>query len=558
MDQFTLEIIENALVAVGDEMFWTLQRTAQSSLIFEVLDFAVGVTDATGELVAQGNGVAGFLGTLDAAVLATIEKHGSSMVPGDIFMTNDPYGGGGTHLSDVSIVMPVFFEGEIVAFTVNKAHWSELGGKDPGSVSADATEVFQEGLQLPNIRLFERGEVDQSILDLIGANCRLPRMTLGDLWAGVAAARVGEKRIAELCGKYGKKTVETATERLLEYGERMARLELSKLPKGTFEAEDWIDDDGTGDGPFKVVVAVTIDDDGMLVDFTGSCDQVVGPINSTYTGLVSSVRSVYKAVTNPSVPANGGGFRPLRVIAPEGSIFHARRPAPVSMYFESMLFGSDLVWKALAEHIPERLTAGHLLSVCATKVYGTHPDTGDFWMIYEPLVGGWGAGADKDGEPGQFCVGDGETYNIPIEITEQRYGITVDQYALHSEDGGAGEFRGGKGVILDYRVSGKEAFVTATFNRSKIPPWGMLGGRDGTPNYVEIHRVDGGVETYGHTPEGVHLAHGDVVRLITATGGGCGDPGSRSHDRVLDDVKNGYITAEQAAKNYGVEVGGAE
>ena len=556
MDQFTLEIIENAMVAVGDEMFWTLQRTAQSSLIFEVLDFSVGATDATGELLTTGNGVALFLGTLDSAVKSVLEKHGSkgNIHPGDLFITNDPYGGGGTHLSDVSIIMPVFYDDEIVAFTINKAHWSELGGKDPGSVSADATEVYQEGLQLPNIKLFHKGVADDAVLDLIAANCRLPRMTLGDLWAGVAAARVGERRIADLCKKYGKDTVLASMSRLLDYGEKMVRLELQKLPKGVFEAEDWVDDDGTGAGPFPVKAKITITDDEFVVDYTGSCDQVVGPINSTYTGLVSSARAVFKALTNPSIPANGGAFRALKVICPEGNIFSAQRPAPVSMYFESMLFGSDLIWKALAPHVPDRLTAGHLLSVCATKVYGKHPDTGDFWMIYEPLVGGWGAGEDKDGEPGQFCVGDGETYNIPVEVTEQRYGIMVDQYALHDEDGGAGKFRGGKGVILDYRVTGEEAFVTATFNRHKLPPWGMNGGLEGSPNYVEIRRVDGSVETYGHTPEGVRLAKGDVVRLTTATGGGSGEPRDRAREKVLDDLKNGYITPDQAMRHYGVEL----
>ena len=397
-DPFTLEIIENALVAVGDEMFSTLQRTAQSSLIYEVLDFAVGTTDASGDLIAQGNGVAGFLGTLDPAVKAVIRKHGSAgtMRPGDLFLTNDPYGDGGTHLSDVSIIMPVFHGDEVIAFMVNKAHWSEIGGKDPGSVSADATEIYQEGLQLPNIKVIEAGEADPSVLDLIGANCRLPRMTLGDLWAGVAAARVGERRVVELCDKYGKEAVVAAMQRMLDYGEAMVKLELKKLPKGTFEAEDWIDDDGTGAGPFRVQVKVTITDEEVICDFTGSHPEVRGPINTTTSGLVSAARAVFKALTNPGIPANGGVFRPLRVICPEGTLFTAKRPAPVSQYFESMLYGWDLVWKALAPHVPDRLPAGHLLSVCATKVYGRHPDTGDFWMIYEPLVGGWGAGRGKE------------------------------------------------------------------------------------------------------------------------------------------------------------------
>jgi N-methylhydantoinase B len=553
VDPFTIEIIKNTLVAIGDEMFYALQRTSKSTIIYETLDFGVAITDAQGRLVAQGNGVPLFIGTLDAAVNAVRDRFATTgnLLPGDIVVTNDPYGGGGTHLSDVSLIMPIYHMGELIAFVGNKAHWTEVGGKDPGSWTTDATEVYQEGLQFPNVKLFNQGQPDQALIDLIAANVRLPDMTLGDMWAGVAALRVGERRFLDLCEKYGGDTVLIAIESLLDHGETMARQELGNLPKGTFEAEDWIDDDGIGNGPFGVRVRVTISDDEFVADFTGSHPQVPGPINNTRTGLISGVRAVFKALTNPEVPANGGSFRPVRTICPDGTVFTAKRPAPVSTYWETMLYATDLIWKALAPHVPNRLPAGHMLSVCGTVLAGLHPDNGELFLLVEPLVGGWGAGHDKDGESGQFCVGDGETYNIPIEITETRYGVTVDQYAFHNEDGGAGEYRGGKGVVLDYRVVGDELFLTGTFGRHKFMPWGLNGGQDGSPNSISVIRKDGRVEGPFGKVARLRLAKGDVARLVTATGGGYGDPARRPAAKVASDVRDGYITPEQASRFYG-------
>jgi N-methylhydantoinase B len=450
--------------------------------------------------------------------------------------------------------MPIYHEGELVAFVGNKAHWTELGGKDPGSWTTDSTEVYQEGLQFPNVKLFNQGEPDEALLDLIAANVRLPDMTLGDLWAGVAALRVGERRFLDLCDKYTRDTVLVAIDSLLDYGEEMARQELGRLPKGTFEAEDMIDDDGIGNGPFPVRVRVTISDEEFVADFTGSHPQVPGPINNTRTGLASGVRAVFKAVTNPAIPANGGAFRPVRAICPDGTVFTAQRPAPVSTYWETMLYATDLIWKALAPHVPERLPAGHMLSVCGTVLAGPNPDTGELFLLVEPLVGGWGAGHDKDGENGQFCVGDGETYNIPIEITETRYGVIVDQYAFHTEDGGAGEFRGGKGVVLDYRAVGDGTYLTGTFGRHKYKPWGMNGGHEGSPNFIKVIRRDGSEEGPFGKVARLRLEKGDVARLVTATGGGYGDPRRRPRGRVLADIRDGYINVEQANRDYGVDV----
>ncbi len=334
VDLFTIEIIKDALVAIGDEMFLALQRTSKSTIIYEVLDYASGLVDAHGQLITQGNGVTGFLGTLTFAVQSTLEKFGPhDLHPGDVIITNDPYGGGGTHLSDVSLIVPIFYDWQLVAFSASKAHWTEVGGKDPGSWTTASTEVFQEGLQFPCVKLYEEGRPVQSLIDLIAANVRLPDMTLGDMYAQTASLHLGERRFHELCTKYGFAVVQHAIEALLDYGERMTLLELAKLPEGIYEAEDWIDDDGIGNGPFPVHVKVTIKEDEFICDFTGTHPQVPGPINCALTGLHSGVRTILKAITSPSIAVNEGCFRPLKVICPPGTIFSALRPAAVSTYW---------------------------------------------------------------------------------------------------------------------------------------------------------------------------------------------------------------------------------
>ena len=555
VDPFTLEIVKDSLVAIGDEMFIALAKTSMSPIIYEVLDYASGLTDAKGQLLTQGNGVTGFIGMLSDMVKQTLKKFGvGKLKEGDIIIINDSYGGGGSHLSDVGLVMPIFFDGEIVAFSANKAHWTEVGGKDPGSFSNDATDIFQEGLQFPSVKLFNEGEINQAIVDIIEANVRFPELSLGDMWAQVAALKTGEKRVKELCEKHGKELFLSSVDYLLDHGEQLARQELSKLPKGTFNAEGFIDDDGFGNGPFKIKVKVTITDDKFVADFRGSHPQVPGPVNCSYTALVSAVRTIFLAITNPSQDANDGVFRPLEVITDKGSVLSAERPAPVSIYWESMLAGADLIWKALAPVVPHRLNAGHLLSVCSVVLSGQHQDTNEPFLIVEPSVGGWGASEGQDGARGQFCIGDGETYNVPVEVAETRYGVMVDEYSLHTDGAGAGEYIGGSGVIRSYKALSDNQMVSVTFGRNKFVPWGMKDGQDGSANEVYIEKADGDVDgPFGIYPR-YPLNKGDVVKLVTATGGGYGDPFTRPADQVAQDVKNGYITAAQANKSFGVIV----
>lgn len=548
-DIFTTEIIKDSLVALGAEMFIAMVRTSMSPIIYETTDFAVGATDARGNLLAQGNGVTAFLATLDTAVVAALEHYPNpgDIKPGDVIITNTPYEGGGTHLSDVVILLPVFHQDRLIAWTVNKAHWTEVGGAFPGSVSTQATDIYQEGLRFCFLKLYDEGRLNRPLVDLIRANVRLPDSTIGDMHAGVAAARVGAKRILEIVEKYGVEAVLGAMDDLLDYGERMTRAELKKLPKGVFEAEDIVEDDGLGNGPFTIKVKVTITDDKLIADYTGSALQVPGPINCTYTGLVTGARCLFKAITNTEIPANGGCFRMLEVICPPGTIISAAEPAPVSLYYEPLIAAIDVMWKALAPILPDRLPAGHQRTVGATFISGQHPESGELFVMGEPLVGGWGAGRSGDGDNGQFCCANGETFNIPVELFETRYGLQVDQYAFHNEDGGAGEYRGGKGVVLDYRVTSDEAYLTYAATKTESRPWALDGGEEGSNNYALILRKDGSVERH-HMCTAVKALKGEVIRIFSATGGGYGDPKKRAPEAVARDLKNGFITPEQAAR----------
>ena len=552
-DRFTLDILREAFLAVAEEMFVSLQRTSQSPVVYEVLDFGVGLADAKGELVSQGNGVAGFLGPLGDAVQATRQRV-TDLVPGDVVVTNDPYAGGGTHLSDVAMVRPIFVDGELVAFAAAKAHWTDVGGRDPGSWSSSTISVYQEGLQMPFVRAWRGGHLDNDIVAMIKANSRLPEQALGDLMAQGACLEVAERRVQELCARYGVATVTAAMHEVLERSERLARATLATLPHGVFEAEDLADRDGVGNGPFAVRVRVEIGPDGVHCDFTGSHPEVPGPINCTWSGLVSGVRTVFKAITDPVEPATDGWFRPLRITCPPGTLFTAQRPAPVAAYFESTEIASDLVWKALATACPDRLTAGHFLSVCSTSLSCRHPDTGEDALLVEPHAGGWGAGLDVDGESGLVSVGDGETYIIPVEVAEQRYGILVERFALNIQPAaGAGRHRGGCGLIREYRILSDEAILTVAMGRHDAPPWGVDGGAVGSPNYVEIEYVNGTTSEQFGKASAVTVHRGDLIRIVTGSGGGWGAPGGRVHDSIVADLRGGYLTLDVANSTYGYQ-----
>jgi N-methylhydantoinase B len=555
IDPFTLTIIQEHLRSAADEMFVRLGKASKSPIIYEVLDYSCALISTQSELLAEAQGVPGFTGVLPFAVQSILDKYDpAEMMPGDVYATNDPYAGGGTHLSDVCLIGPIFWESELVAFAANKAHWTEVGGMAAGSWTTDATEIYQEGLQLPAVKLYVAGEPVDSLIDIISANVRLPDMTLSDLYAGVAAIRAGEARVHEICKRYGLTALQQSIGEMLDQGEIVARDGLSALPNGTYEASDWMDDDGVSDDPIPIRVKITIDDENFIADFTGSSPQVSGPTNGTWARLQSSCRVVFKAVTSPSHPNSEGSFRPVTVICPEGTIFRAQRPAPVSTYWEAGAAAVDLLWRALFPIAQDRLTVGHFLSICGTSLAGKD-EHGDLFVLVEPQAGGWGAGVDRDGESGLVAQGDGETYNIPIEVCEARYPILVEQYAFDIAPKGAGKYRGGRGLVRDYRVLCDEATLTTTFGRHRYPPWASGGGQEGSTNGAGI------------IPHGAHkpsmwrgklarhpLRKGDVARLVTGTGGGYGDPYDRPVDQVREDARNDQVTLEQAEELYGVRL----
>jgi len=552
-DPFTLTIIQEHLRATAEEMFVRLGQASKSPIIYEVLDYSCGLLTPDGELIAEAQGVPGFTGVLPFAVRSILDKFGAdNLRAGDVFATNDPYSGGGTHLSDVCLIGPIIHDGVLVAFAANKAHWTEVGGMAPGSWTTDATEIYQEGLQLPAVRVYDGGQPVQGLIDIIAANVRLPDMTLSDLFAGVAAIRVGELRVRELCRRYSIDVYRASVLDLLAQGEKIALDALAGLPKGVYEAEDFIDDDGMSDAPIPIRVKITIDDESFTADFTGSSPQVVGPINGTRARLLSSCRVVFKAITVPDYPNNGGCFRPVKLICPDGTIFTAKRPAPVSTYWEAGASAVDLLWRALYPIAADRLTVGHFLSICGTSISGTDAN-GNLFVLVEPQAGGWGASMFRDGQNALVAQGDGETYNIPVEVCETRYPLLVDQYALRVDPAGAGRQRGGRGLVRDYRVLGAQAAITTTYGRHRFLPWGAEGGSQGSANGAAVIPAGktAAVVWRGKLTR-YPMKHGDVARLITGTGGGYGHPYERPVDAVRGDVRDGYVTIEQARSVYGL------
>ena len=547
-DPITMEIIQSSLQAAADEMFAALRHTAMSAIIYEVLDMGTGITDKNGELAGSGAGIPAFVGVLDKTVKRVLEKFNKpdDIELGDIFITNDPYNGGVTHLNDAVLVMPVFAEGEIVAWTANIAHWNDVGGMVPGSMSTNATEIFQEGMILAGIKLFSQGKPIRSVFDILTANCRMPDYLIGDLWAGVASVRVGEHRILEIVNKYGKDEFLHAVEEYLNYGEQVSLNALKRLPKGKYSLVEEQDS-----GP-AYQVAVEIRDDEFIVDLRGSPDQDKGPFNMSRDEAVTACQMAFKGVTLPDKVANGGTFRPLKVLTRPGSVFDPIYPAAQGIYYEITIRLHDLIIRCLAQHMPDRLPAGSFASVCGTLFGGTHPDTGRPYAVIEPELGGWGGSPHADGNSGQFCALHGETYNCPAEVAEARYGVTVDYLSFHDDEGGAGLHRGGKGVRIDYRIKSDNAWLTVAYTRSRIPPWPLEGGCQGSPNHVLIVRADGTTERYS-VVSGLTLNTDDIIRVMTGTGAGWGNPMQRSLELVKEDLKNGFISLEQANRFYGLE-----
>ncbi|MFV0385337.1 hydantoinase B/oxoprolinase family protein [Paracoccus sp. (in: a-proteobacteria)] len=547
VDPITSEIIQNSLQAVADEMFVAMRKTAMSSIIYEVLDMGTGITDAAGEIASSGAGIPAFVGVLDKAVKQMVAKFPADTIrPGDVFAVNDPFHGGVTHLNDIIVAMPVFAGGRLVAWTANIAHNSDVGGMAPGSLTGEATEIFQEGLRLPPIRLIEAGQPVAPVFDIIIANSRMPDVLNGDVWAAISSARVGARRLEEIASKYGVDTFETALRDFMAFGEAVTLKALAELPKGRFELSEEQDDGNVFN------VRITLTGDKFIVDLRDNPDQVAGPVNACRDGVMIAAQMILKSLTDPRGPANGGSFRPIELLTRPGSVFDAQEPVAMGFYYEIELRAYDLMWRCLAPHMPQHLGAGHFASVCGTFIGGIHPDTGRQYTIIEPQVGGWGAARGRDGNSAIFSAFHGETYNCPAEINEARNGVIIDRMELNTEPGGEGRETGGRGVVIDYRTRAEDGYLTVGYTRSRCPAWGLDGGRDGSPNYVRFMPRQGKAQEFAFV-SGLRTQPGDVIRVITGNGGGMGDPTDRPAARIAGDIADGLITPERAKQVYGYE-----
>ena len=552
-DAFEQEIIKNKLLAIADEMLVVLTRTSMSPIVYEILDCSTGVTDAQGRVIAQTDTNLVFTAGFSPQIESIVDKFGlPDLRPGDVFMTNVP-DAGASHLTDVCVVQPVFYGGRLVAFGAATAHWADVGGKVPGSLAPDSTEIYQEGLQFPGIRVVREGQRNGEVIALLQANVRLPQNAMGDLNAEMAATSIADMRLQEMFARYSPDVVNDAFEVILDYGERLARAELRKIPNGVYEAEDYIDGDGLSEQPIPVRVAVTIDDDAMTVDFTGSAPQAKGSINCSPLVTKGACKSVLKAITNPGMDSNDGCFRPLSLVLPLGTVFSAQRPAPVSYYLESFAFIIDLVWHALAPVLPEKLTAGNYTSCCATLLTGLDNRTGKIFVDMQGNCGGWGAGTDLDGQSGLTAPTNGDFYNIPVEVVERNLPVRIEAYRLNTGTGaGAGKRRGGLGLVREYRILSDDAAVFSSSSGWQRQPWGVDGGHPGSNNFVDVHAASGNV-CHGRVSD-VKLTRGDLVRVVTGCGGGYGDPFQREAELVFRDWRDGYITLEDAKDHYGVVI----
>lgn len=516
-DPFTTSVIQASLTAAADEMFAVLRKSAMSPIIYEVLDVGTGLTDAAGRLVSSGAGIPTFVGVLDKAVKRILDIHGSGSIrDGDCFITNDPSYGGVTHLNDIVVAMPVFASGRCVAWAASIAHWNDIGGKTPGSMAVDVFEIFQEGLRLPAIRLMAHGKPIDSVFDIIMANSRLPDFVRGDLWAQIAASRKAAIRVRDLVGSYGTEAYDAALADLFAEGQRRALAGLAALTHGEFSIQEEQDDGAVWRA------GVTISPDRFLVDLRGNPAQRAQPYNTSRDGAVIACQMIFKALSDPTLFANEGSFRPLEVLTDPGTIFHAEGNAPHGYYFETRIRLYDMLWRCLAQAFPLRLPAGHFGSICGTVIAGNHPDTGRRFTMVEPQMGGWGATAERDGLDAMYSACHGDTFNCPVEICETRYGLDVGYRRLSEAGAGKGRYSGGRGLDISYRLRAN-AIMSVGYSRAVQPVWGMGGGQEGGVNGALVRFADGRQSKLAFA-SGIELHPGDEVQISTSNGGGWGPP----------------------------------
>ncbi|HLX28347.1 MAG TPA: hydantoinase B/oxoprolinase family protein [Casimicrobiaceae bacterium] len=552
-DPFTLELIRNSLAALADEMALTIHRTARSFVVKEALDFSTALFLADGELIAQGTCLPFHLGAMPFAVKAIAKQFEGSITPGDLYITNDPYDGS-THLPDIVLVKPIFVDDRHLGYSVALAHMTDIGGRMPGGNASDSTELYQEGLRIPPGRLWRAGEPDEFMFRLIARNVRVPDKVLGDVRSLIAACSVGERELIRLARRHGVERFERCCRELLDYTERFTRREIAKLPKGTWRFVDHLDNDGIDPDPIRIEASVTIAGDEMTIDLTGSSPQVRGAINCVYPFTLSTALACVRSILDLSIPNNAGYFRPIRVIAPRGSVVNPNPPAAVAARGITGIRIADTIFGALAQAVP------HIVPACGANAPdvgisfgGTNAD-GTPFVYLEFLVGSWGGGPDRDGM--DACTGTLVNYsNAPCEMIEADQPIVVERYAFVADTGGPGRYRGGLAIERHLRFRANNAVLQIRSDRRDHPPYGLQGGRRGAPSDVRIRRADGRDEPC--PAKFLTTVHdGDVLLVRLAGGGGHGDALARESAAVLADVVEEKMSVEHAQDAYGVVISG--
>ena len=550
VDPVTLEVVNNAMVGVAEQMAATILRSSYSTVIREMLDYSTAVFDLKGRIIAQScripihlNSMSRSLGTiLDSAFPIPAWN------PGDIIVTNDPYQGG-QHLPDIQTFLPVFADDEPVAICGTLGHHLDIGGMRPGSYAGDATEIFQEGLRIPPIKLFEDGAINERLFAMIAANIRQPEMTIGDLRAQTAALEIGRDGVLELVERYGVATIMDCIEEAIASSAGRLRNRLRELPAGTYEAHDFVDDDGVDDAPIKIVTRVTIGDGTIHIDFTGTDPQRRSPINATLSSCESAVYFAILAIIDPTIPANYGVYQPIEITAPEGTVVNALPPAPVVGRNAITHTIVNSLMRTLAQVTPERVTAAYYGMSNVHVLAGDGGAGQDGWIFFDIEVGGWGARRDKDG-PDCHSQGIHNLANTPIEMVEASYPLRFTCYELLPDSGGAGRQRGGLGVRRDIEFLDQSGSLDTQFDKFKIAPFGLFGGENGATGRLVINPDSEAPVELRSKIVNHRLRKGDVFSMRTQGGGGYGPPAERDADALARDLREGKVSAVAAERDY--------
>jgi N-methylhydantoinase B len=469
------------------------------------------------------------------------------MEPGDILLTNDAYITG-AHLNHLTFSIPIFVKGKIVAFSTCMAHWQDIGG----ILNGMTFDIYSEGLQIPHVKYHERGKLNTDVRDFIRMNVRRPDRAMGDLEAQLSACRVGVKHMEAMLERHGVNEVLAAVDGIMAQSEAEARLQIESIPDGVYEAESQMDDDGVDIGkPVPIKVKVIVKGGEMTVDLSGVSPQVKGYYNSN--AGVACAQVAFKCIALPTeYPINDGGFRPLKVILPPGTVVSAVHPAPYRVWMTYPMTVVDTIFKALSPAIPDRVIAGHHADLLTANINGIHPRDGRLWIYLGGLIGGgWGAKSDEDGVNGTICINDGDTHNGPSEQVENKFPLLVRRYALREDSGGAGEFRGGLGTEQEVEALAPINYMTRS-DRVVNPPWGLAGGKPAKGNRIAVRRKDGELTVFPGGKLDTKLAKGEVYLMSSGGGGGFGDPQRRSLEALRRDVRQGYVSLQSAWEDYGV------